>query len=184
MKWDIRNQRRIAPTALLALASFALHAGCGDRINEVRDAINGPYHKLSVGGGVYVTIKKRATNCMVLGYDLCRNDGGAPSACGQAVLKQARDKIEPSLSSDAKELWNGELEIGGYHPNLGKGFRDEEGGDLATAIRDLRSRNHECLRVHWLPTGTNWTTMDDGAAECSLGDPVFLNNQPLNCPAP
>lgn len=59
----------------------------------------------------------------------------------------------------------------GYHPNLGKGFRDGEGGDFADAVRNLERRDQECLRVHWKKTGTNWTTTnDEGVAECSRGE--------------
>jgi hypothetical protein len=82
----------------------------------------------------------------------------------------ARDVIEPKLYGAAREVWNGDYSVFGWHPDIGKGFRDEEGSDFATAVKDLRSRTDECLRVHWKPTGTNWTTVDDeGIAECDFG---------------
>lgn len=182
MKWNIGKHNRIAPTALLALASFALLAGCG--LNEVREAIDGRYHKLSAGNGVYLTIKRIATSCMIYSYDICRSTGKSLQVCGQETLKVSREAIERSLKSPAKELWNGQGLVYGLHPNIGRGFRDEEAVDFATAIKDLRSRNHECLRMHWKPTGTNWTTMDESAAECSHGDPVFYQGEIINCPAP
>ncbi|HEX8437653.1 hypothetical protein [Archangium sp.] len=184
MNWNIRKHGRIAPTAVLALASFALLAGCG-KLQKVREAIDGPYHRLAAGtGGVYLTIKGNATNCMTSFYDGCRKNGESSTACARVLLDLSRGKIEESLEGRAKELWNGQYSVYGFHPNIGKGFRSEEAGDLATAVQDLRSRNHECLRVHWKPTGTNWTTQDGSATECSPGALVLDDkDKPISCPA-
>lgn len=75
-----------------------------------------------------------------------------------------------SLPPEVPPMWNGQYSIFGYHPNIGKSFRDDEGPDFASAVHDMKERGHECLRVHWKPTGTNWTTVnDEGVAECSWG---------------
>jgi len=148
--------------------------GCGT-YRDISEAINGDYHQISPAtGGVYLTIKRHATDDMILLFNLCKNEGRADSTCGTRVLRTVRDIMADKLHGRALELWNGEYSVFGWHPHIGKGFRDDEGGDFATAVRDLKTRTDECLRVHWKATGTNWTTVDDeGVSECSWGvDPT------------
>lgn len=158
----------------LALLIVLLGGGGCANLEPVHEAIYGQYHRLSPAtGGIYITIKRHASDAMMAGFDGCKAEGHGDSYCGTTVLRIARDILEDKLSGAALQLWNGDYSVYGYHPDIGKGFRDEEGGDFATAVRDLRARGHACLRIHWKPTGTNWTTCaDDGVAECSWGTPV------------
>jgi hypothetical protein len=159
--------RRLAVVATIAIAATA----CGN-IENVREAISGDYHQLSPATlGVYLTIKRHATDGMVAHFLTCRNKGGSDSACGTKTLRRARATIVPKLLGDALRAWNGEYPAFGYSPHIGSCFRDEEGMDFATAVRDLAERNHQCLRVHWKSSGTNWTTVQDaGVAECGWGE--------------
>jgi len=165
--------RRLTGAVLVAALAMG-SMGCGT-YNQIHDAVYGDYHRLSPAtGGVYLTIKRHASNDMMGFFDLCKNDGFSDATCGTRVLRAANAIMEDKLRGRALEVWNGDYSVFGYHPHIGKGFRDEEGADFATAVRDLRSRTDECLRVHWKPTGTNWTTVDDeGIAECDWGvDPL------------
>jgi hypothetical protein len=155
---------------LLLTAVVPASSGCGT-LREIHDAVYGDYHRLSPATlGVYITFKRHATDGMVAFFTACKNDGHSDSVCGTETLRASRDQIEPMLRGRARELWNGQYSVFGYHPHIGKGFRDEEGPDFATAVRDMRARGHECLRIHWKATGTNWTTVnDEGIAECSWG---------------
>lgn len=156
-------------------------SGCG-AVDGIHEAIYGKYHRVSPAtGGIYITIKRHATDRMVLGFNLCKSHGRSDDDCGREVLKAARNTIVPALSGPAKLLWNGDLPIPIlptnpiilWHPNVGNAFADDEAGDFAQAVKNLRSREHQCLRIHWKPTGENWTTVqDEGVAECSLGEPL------------
>lgn len=145
-------------------------AGCGS-IDSVYHAKSGDYHELSPAkGGVYITFKRHATDGMVAFFTVCRNDGKSEATCGRDTLRVARGQITGKLHGTALDVWNGDYSIFGFHPDLGKGFRDEEGPDFAIAVKDLKSRNHQCLRIHWKPSGTNWTTVQDaGVSECAWG---------------
>lgn len=165
----MRLWKTIGMGALAATVS-AGSMGCGT-IDAVHDAVYGDYHRLSPAtGGVYITIKRHAGNGMMTFFDLCKGDGFSDATCGTRTLRAARGVIDGELHGAALQVWNGQYSVFGWHPHIGKGFRDEEGSDFATAVRDLRSRGHECLRVHWKPTGTNWTTCnDEGVTECEWG---------------
>lgn len=157
--------RTIATTLLTLVA-----VNCGT-IENIYTAKSGDYHELSPAtGGIYITFKRHATDAMVAFFHVCKNDGKSDATCGRDVLRAARGLLEGKLHGTALELWNGDYSIFGYHPNIGKGFRDDEAPDFATAVYDLAKRSDECLRIHWKPSGTNWTTVDDeGVAECSWG---------------
>jgi len=157
----------------LLTATIGIGASGCDTVDQIHDAVYGDYHRLSPagGGGVNLTIKRHATDAMAAGFHACKNGGNEDDAtCGTAILRVARDQLNGQLRGRAREVWNGDYSVFGYHPNLGKGFRDAEGGDFAEAVGNLESRDNECLRVHWKPSGTNWTTTnDEGVAECSWG---------------
>lgn len=157
---------RVALCALLSVAA----ANCGT-VKDIYAAKSGDYHELSPAtGGIYITFKRHATDAMTAFFHTCKNDGKSDATCGRDVLRVARGQLESKLHGAALELWNGKYSIFGYHPNIGKGFRDEEGADFAGAVYDMEDRDHECLRLHWKATGTNWTTVnDEGVAECSWG---------------
>jgi hypothetical protein len=168
---------RLMTTGVLAMPIAIGVSGCKP-IDEIHNAIYGDYHRLSPrAGGIDITIKRHATVAMAALFDACKNEK-TDAICGTVVLRLARDQLDGKfggggLKGPARKVWNGNYSIYGYHPHLGKGFRDAEGDDLAEAIRNLRRRGHECLRVHWKPTGTNWTTSnDEGVAECSWGKPL------------
>lgn len=155
---------RVAMCALLSLAA------CGT-VEQIFAAKSGDYHEVSPAkGGVHITIKRHATNAMTAFFWLCKDEGKSDSICGRDVLRVARGQLEKQLHGTALELWNGKYSIFGWHPHIGKGFRDEEGGDIATEIRELKTNGHECLRLTWKPSGTNWTTEnDEGVSECGWG---------------
>lgn len=157
--------RAIAACALLSVA-----AACGT-VKDIYAAKSGDYHELSPAtGGIYITFKRHATDAMTAFFNICKDDGKSDATCGRDVLRVARGQLETKLHGAALEVWNGQYSIFGYHPNIGKSFRDDEGPDFASAVHDMKERGHECLRVHWKPTGTNWTTVnDEGVAECSWG---------------
>lgn len=170
----MRTMERLMAVAALGALLGSGAVGCG-AYRDIQEAIEGDYHHISPAtGGVYLTIKRHASNDMIAFFNFCKNDGAADATCGTRVLRTARDIMADKLHGRALELWNGDYSVFGYHPDLGKGFRDDEGGDFATAVRDLKTRGDECLRVHWKPSGTNWTTVDDeGVAECEWGvDPT------------
>jgi hypothetical protein len=169
-KTETTVAKAVFPVLVALLVTLVTSGGCGN-IRDINDAMDGDYHSLSPApGGAYLTIKGHATNGMTAFFNNCKNRGDSDSSCGAATLRRARDAITPKIHGSALGLWNGEYTVYGYHPNIGNGFRDEEGSEFATAVRDLAGRGHECLRVHWKATGTNWTTVDDeGVAECEAG---------------
>ena len=160
------TKARTVGSALLCMAA----ASCGT-VENIYAAKSGDYHELSPADfGVYITFKRHATDAMTVFFHLCKDDGKSDATCGRDVLRVARGQLGGKLHGAALELWNGQYSIFGYHPNIGKGFRDDEGSDFATAVYDMKKRGHECLRIHWKASGTNWTTVnDEGVAECSWG---------------
>lgn len=163
--------RRLTKVQLLGCAMLSIAAaGCG-KPGPIFAAKSGDYHEISPADwGVYLTIKIHATNGMAAFFHACKSDGKSDKICGRDTLRVARGVLEKQLHGAAWELWNGDYSIFGYHPHLGKSFDDDQASDLATAVYDLAKRDHECLRVHWKPSGINWTTAnDEGIAECSPG---------------
>lgn len=138
--------------------------GCNP-IDWISDKLQGPYHHLSFGRGDYLRIHRRASNRMIEGYDLCKAALKKSDAeCGKIVLQKTRGGIRDSLGAVPRAAWDSV-----YH----HAWNDGEGGDFAQAIKDLRSRKHECLTAHfglnWVWSSPNWTTADISLAECSEG---------------
>ncbi len=167
---------------ILGIIVIVAAGGCGN-VEGIHEAIYGKYHRVSPADfGVYITIKRYATDCMIQEYDICKSKGYSDGDCGKLVLTSSRTQIEKNLSGRAKELWNGDYSVFGWHPNVGNAFADDEASDLAQAVKDLRSRGHQCLRVHWKPSGENWTTVQDaGVEECSWGERLKINGTPITC---
>jgi hypothetical protein len=176
------TRRRFGTLRLAALGSvLALSAGCS--IGDLVDSLDSKYYHISGGNGVYLTIKRHASGCMIYSWFNCVAGGKSQETCARDTLRVAKDIVTRSVPAGRpRDLWNGDYSIFGYHPRFKNAFEDAEAGDFLQAIRDLGSRTDECLRVHWKPTGENWTTLDDeGFAECSWGERVKIPGTSLSC---
>lgn len=163
----------VAATTLMLLLGGATGCSLPSQLNAITDQLESPLYHISAGNGVYITIKRHATGCMKALFNFCKAGGKSDATCGAETLRTARGEIEKGVDGRARQIWFGEYSVFGYHPRIRNGFEDDEGEDFASAVRDLASRTDECLRLHWKPTGENWTTMDDeGYAECSHGKPI------------
>lgn len=153
---------------VLAGVLLLVFSSCGN-LERFSEAADDKYHKLSYNPpqGVDLTIKRHATDAMVAFFKGCENNKSA-NGCAKDLLNISSSKIEGAMTGRARELWNGQYSIFGYHPNFGKGFYANEAGDLVTAISDLKKRGHKCLCVTWTPGGTNWTTRAAGG-NCTYG---------------
>lgn len=121
---------------------------------------------------------------MIWNWFNCVAHGKSELTCGRETLRAARNIVDRTVSGRAKDLWNGDYSIFGYHPRFKNAFEDDEASDFVQAIHDLDQRGDERLRVHWKPSGENWTTLDnEGFAECSWGERIKLpgTNPPLSC---
>ena len=181
---DLFMTTRTRMTGTIAALALALITASGCSLGRLLDALDGPYYHISAGNGVYITLQRHATECMVWAFNNCKSSGKSDSICGRDVLRTSRGIIEKSLGGTALDIWLGNYSIAGYHPRLKNGWEDDEADDFATAVYDLASRTDECLRLHWKPTGENWTTIDDeGFAECDWGSYVAVPGTPLHCTA-
>ena len=138
--------------------AIALAIGGCNPIGCIDDKLDSDYHHLSFGNGDYLRIHKRATDRMIEGYNACKFFlQWSDADCGREVLRQTRGGIRDSMTGPVKAAWDAV-----YH----HAWNDGEGGDLATAIKDLDSRNHECLTAHfgwnWIISGPNWTNRRPG----------------------
>jgi len=165
------------------MLAFVLATTAGCSIGDLIDSLDSKYYHISGGNGVYLTIKRHATGCMIWSWFNCVASGKSEAICGRDTLRVARDMIDKTIPAGRpRDLWYGNYSIFGYHPRFRNGFEDDEASDFVTAIHDLAARTDECLRVHWKPTGENWTTLDDeGFAECSWGERVKVPGTTLSC---
>jgi hypothetical protein len=165
----MKNWKKSSNSFFLFAIVFSLATvGCG-HLENFSEPLNGDYHQLSYNApaGVDMTIQRHATKAMVSFYD-AKGKNTSNEAQAKSLLKIAFDEINKNAKGRARELWNGNYSIFGYHPNFGKGFRESEWNDLISAIRDMKTRNHECLCVTWTAGGTNWTTRNAGG-KCGWG---------------
>jgi hypothetical protein len=168
--------------SIIGLLGCALLTGCN--LDDVREVIEGPYHQISpANGGVHITFKRHASNCMGLMYQACRNEH-SEATCGTRTLSDIKGVISAGLKGAARDAWNSKISVHGFSFDLKTSFAADEGGDFVQAIKDAKAGNRECLRITWKPTGENWTSVnDEGISECDYGSLVKnVDGSVITCP--